>query len=50
MCIRDRPRRAGSAIVLDDNQERIYPIQVRPRLSWHAGGSPMAIKSKSLFD
>ncbi|MCD6403037.1 MAG: hypothetical protein J7K98_01770 [Candidatus Aenigmarchaeota archaeon] len=29
----------GAAIVLDDNSERIFPIKVRPRLSWHAGES-----------
>jgi len=44
------PRQVGSAIVLDDNQERIYPIQVKPRMSWHAGGSPTAMKKKGLFD
>ena len=40
------PRQTGTAILLDDNSERIFPIQVRPRLSWHAGGSPSAIKKK----
>ena len=44
------PRQKGAAIVLDDNSERIYAIQMRPRLSWHAGGSPSAIKKKSIFD
>jgi len=44
------PRQKGSAIILDDNSERIYSIQVRPRISWHAGGSPLAIKKKGLFD
>jgi len=44
------PRRVGTAIVLDDNQERIYPIQVKPRMSWHAGGSPTAMKKKGIFD
>ncbi len=44
------PRQKGSAIVLDDNSERIYSLQVRPRISWHAGGSPKAIKEKGLFD
>ncbi len=38
------PRVKGSAIILDDNSERIYAAQMRPRLSWHAGGSPIAIK------
>ncbi len=40
------PRSKGSALVLDDNSERLYNIQVRPRQSWHAGGSPIAIKEK----
>ena len=44
------PRKKGVALVLDDNSERIYTIQIRPRLSWHAGGSPMAIKRKGLFE
>ena len=44
------PRKKGVALVLDDNSERIYTIQIRPRLSWHAGGSPLAIKRKGLFD
>lgn len=43
------PRQKGSAIILDDNSERIYTVQVKPRLSWHAGGSPVAIKEKGLF-
>jgi hypothetical protein len=48
--INNLPRQKGSAIVLDDNSERIYTIQIRPRTSWHAGGSPMAIKEKGIFD
>ena len=44
------PRQKGSAIILDDNSERVYTVQIRPRLSWHAGGSPIAIKKKGLFD
>ncbi len=38
------PRLQGSAIILDDNSERIYPMRVRPKLSWHGGESPSAIK------
>ena len=34
----------GAAIVLDDNSERIIQLRMRPRMSWHAGGSPVAIK------
>jgi len=44
------PKQKGTAILIDDNSERIFPIQVRPRLSWHAGGSPSAIKKKGIFD
>ncbi len=46
--LNDLPRTKGSAIILDDNSERIYQAQIRPRLSWHAGGSPIIIKEKSL--
>ncbi len=38
------PRLKGAAIVLDDNSERIIQLRMRPRMSWHAGGSPAAIK------
>jgi DNA segregation ATPase FtsK/SpoIIIE-like protein len=37
------PKLKGVAIILDDNSERIYPIRMRPRQSWHAGASPAAI-------
>lgn len=33
----------GSAIILDDNSERMYSIQVRPRFSWHAGEAARAV-------
>ncbi|NOZ81768.1 MAG: ATP-binding protein [Candidatus Micrarchaeota archaeon] len=38
------PRKKGSGIILDDNSERLYTVQVRPRQSWHAGESPIAIQ------
>lgn len=38
------PRVKGSAIVLDDNSERIYPIRVRPRFTWHGGEAPVAVR------
>jgi DNA helicase HerA-like ATPase len=41
------PKNKGAALVLDDNSERIFNIQVRPRQSWHAGESPVAIKEKT---
>ena len=37
------PRVNGSAIIFDDVNERIYPIQVRPRLTWHGGEAPVAV-------
>jgi len=39
----------GSAIVFDDLNERIFPIQVRPRFTWHGGGAPTAIKEVEGF-
>ncbi|MBW6452076.1 MAG: DUF87 domain-containing protein [DPANN group archaeon] len=38
------PKVKGAALVLDDNSEKLIPVRVRPRMSWHAGGSPIAIK------
>jgi len=38
------PSLKGSAIVLDDNSERIYPIRVRPRFTWHGGEAPTAVR------
>ena len=37
------PKTKGSAVILDDNSERVFNLQVRPRQSWHAGGSPIAL-------
>ncbi|NIO23059.1 MAG: DUF87 domain-containing protein [Candidatus Aenigmarchaeota archaeon] len=48
--LNELPKTKGSAIVLDDNLERIYEIQVRPRFSWHAGGSPIILKERSLLE
>ena len=39
----DLPTLKGSAILLDDNSERIYPIRMRPRFTWHGGEAPSAI-------
>jgi len=41
------PKSKGSALILDDNSERLFNIQVHPRQSWHAGGSPIAYKEKT---
>jgi hypothetical protein len=40
------PSLKGSAILLDDNSERIYPIRVRPKYTWHGGESPVSIKAE----
>ena len=39
------PRLKGSAIILDDNSERIYPMRVRPRFTWHGGEAPTAVRA-----
>jgi DNA helicase HerA-like ATPase len=38
------PDRTGTGLILDDNSERIFPVQMRPRKSWHAGGTPDAFE------
>lgn len=40
------PSLKGSAIILDDNSERIYPIRMRPRFTWHGGEAPTSIKAE----
>jgi DNA helicase HerA-like ATPase len=42
----DLPSLKGSAIILDDNSERIYPLRMRPRFTWHGGEAPRAVESK----
>lgn len=40
------PRLKGSAIILDDNSERLYAMRMRPRFTWHGGEAPTAIKTE----
>jgi ABC-type dipeptide/oligopeptide/nickel transport system ATPase component len=40
------PRVSGAAIVFDDTNERMYPMRIRPRFSWHGGSSPTAVEVK----
>ncbi len=42
----DLPSLKGSAIILDDNSERIYPMRIRPRFTWHGGEAPTSISKK----
>ena len=44
------PKVPGSAIILDDNSERIYPAQIRPKRSWHGGEAPSALKIKKKLE
>jgi len=47
----DLPKEQGAAIILDDNNERMYPMRVRPRFTWHGGEAPVAIpKEKKVFN
>ena len=41
------PGEAGSAIVFDDVNERLYPMRVRPRFTWHGGSAPTAMSKSS---
>ena len=43
------PRVKGAAVIFDDANERIFPVQMRPRFTWHGGSAPMAIKEKKDF-
>ncbi|MFC1648470.1 ATP-binding protein, partial [Nanoarchaeota archaeon] len=40
------PREKGAAIVLDDNNEKMYPMRVRPRMTWHGGSAPEVLTEK----
>lgn len=42
--IDDLPNLKGSAIILDDNSERLYPMRVKPKFTWHGGEAPTAVK------
>ena len=44
------PPEEGAAIVFDDQNEKLYPIRVRPRYTWHGGSAPSALpKTKKEF-
>ena len=43
------PRVNGAAVIFDDANERIFPVQMRPRFTWHGGGSPFAISEKKEY-
>jgi len=43
------PRVKGAAVIFDDANERIFPVQMRPRFTWHGGGAPTAIREKKVY-
>lgn len=43
------PALKGSALILDDNSERVYSMRMRPRFTWHGGEAPSAIKAQTLI-
>ncbi|MBI4896163.1 MAG: ATP-binding protein [Candidatus Aenigmarchaeota archaeon] len=42
--LNELPHVKGTAIILDDNSERLYKVRIRPRQSWHAGSSASAFE------
>lgn len=40
------PRLKGTALIFDDVNEKLYQMRVRPRITWHGGSSPTALKKK----
>ena len=45
------PTEEGAAIIFDDVNEKLYPIRVRPRYTWHGGSAPTALpKVKKVFE
>ena len=41
------PAEKGAALVFDDINEKIYPMRVRPRYTWHGGETPSVIVKKN---
>lgn len=44
------PRMQGAGIIFDDTNERMFPVRVRPRFTWHGGASPTAMPRKKDFN
>jgi uncharacterized protein len=40
------PRVKGAALIFDDTNEKLYQVRIRPRMSWHGGSSPIALRQK----
>jgi hypothetical protein len=39
------PRVKGCAIVMDDKNERLHTMQIKPRFTWHGGEDPNALRN-----
>ncbi|MBD3319401.1 DUF87 domain-containing protein [Candidatus Woesearchaeota archaeon] len=46
MELKNLPSRPGAALVVDDENERMFPVQMRPRMSWHGGSAPGLLHEK----
>ncbi|RDD52389.1 ATP-binding protein [Nanoarchaeota archaeon NZ13-N] len=44
------PKRKGAALILDDKSEKIYPVQIKPRISWHGGQDAMLIRKRTWLE
>ena len=44
--LNELPRVKGAAVVLDDNNEKLFPIRVRPRQTWHGGSDPELLRKE----
>lgn len=44
------PKVPGAAIAVDDVNERIHPLRIRPRYSWHGGSAPELISEEQEFN
>jgi len=44
--LEDLPKVAGACLAVDDVNERMYPMRIRPRFSWHGGSAPRIVKEK----
>jgi hypothetical protein len=43
------PRVKGVGVIFDDTNEKLFPMRVRPRFTWHGGESPSAIPKKKKY-
>jgi uncharacterized protein len=45
------PTEKGAALIFDDNNEKLIPMRVRPRYTWHGGSTPsILVKKKKVFE